>query len=92
MVCPVIFDFVFIVVSKREVLSRDATSVIEVLRSLVTSPATAKQNFERVDVAIEGYDDVPHELFDGLGIGAVAVATGLLSRKACTALRIEGNR
>ena len=31
-----IVGFVFIVVSKREVLSRDATSVIEVLRSLVT--------------------------------------------------------
>ena len=87
-----IVDFVFIVVSKREILSRDATSVIEVLRSLVTSPATAKQNFEHVDVEIEGYDDVPHELFDGLGIDAVAVITGLLSRKACTALRIEGNR
>jgi hypothetical protein len=57
-------DFVFVVVSREEVLALDTRSAMSVLRALITSPAKAKHWFERVDLSINGFNEVADELFE----------------------------
>lgn len=53
-----------IVVSKAEVDAMETASVMNVLRSLVSSPERAASLFEMVDIAFQGYDDTTQELFE----------------------------
>jgi len=57
-------DFVTIVASKSEVLSGDTQSVLGAFRALIATPATALKWRERVDFAIDGYNDTQWELFE----------------------------
>ena len=57
-------DILVVVISREEILARDASSAMAVLRELIVSPTKAKQFFERVDVAIDGYNEVAAELFE----------------------------
>lgn len=57
-------DFVTIVASKEEVLSGNTESVLAAFRSLISSPETALMWREKVDFAIDGYNDVQWELFE----------------------------
>lgn len=57
-------DFVNIIVSKDEVLSGNTSSVLNALRSLIASPEAAMRWREKVDFAIDGYNNVQHELFE----------------------------
>lgn len=57
-------DFAYIVASKQVVLAGDTTSVLDALRALLASPEVALQWRERVDFAIDGYNDVEWELFE----------------------------
>lgn len=53
-----------IVITRDEVNARDTSSVVSALRSLMQSPARARQFFEQVDIAFHGYDDITAELFE----------------------------
>jgi hypothetical protein len=55
-------------VSRRDVEAADTSSTLGVLRRLIESPATARQFFERVDIAFHGYDDASEELFEILEV------------------------
>ena len=57
-------DFTTIVASKAEILSGDTQGVIDALSALITSPDTALHWCERVDFAIDGYNDTRWELFE----------------------------
>jgi hypothetical protein len=57
-------DFVTIVASKAEVLSGDTQSVLGAFRALIATPATTLKWRERVDFAIDGYNDTQWELFE----------------------------
>jgi hypothetical protein len=57
-------DFLNVVVSRRDVEAADTSSTLGALRRLIESPATARQFFERVDIAFHGYDDASQELFE----------------------------
>jgi len=57
-------DFVTIIASKEEILTGDTSGVLIALRLLITSPETAIRWREKVDFAIDGYNDVQWELFE----------------------------
>src|SRR5690606_109528 len=57
-------DFVNIIVSKDEVLSGNTSGVLNALRSLIASPEAAMRWREKVDFAIEGYNNLQDELFE----------------------------
>lgn len=57
-------DFVTIVASKEEVLSGDTSGVLAALRALIVSPEVALYWKEKVDFAIDGYNDIQWELFE----------------------------
>lgn len=57
-------DFLYIVVSKQDILSGNAQSTIDVLKSLSRSPEDALKWRERVDIAFDGYNDTRWELFE----------------------------
>jgi len=57
-------DFLTIVASKAEVLAGDTKGVLSALRSLVVSQDAAVAWCERVDFAIDGYNDTRWELFE----------------------------
>jgi hypothetical protein len=57
-------DFLIITASKEEVLAGNTTSVLKALRPLISSPETALRWREKVDFAIDGYNDVQWELFE----------------------------
>jgi len=57
-------DFATIIASKEEVLTGDTESVLNALRSLIASPETALAWREKVDFAIDGYNDTRRELFE----------------------------
>lgn len=57
-------DFLHVVVSKQDVLSGDTRSTLDVLKSLIRSPAHARQWRERVDIMFDGYNETREELFE----------------------------
>jgi len=61
---PKSVDPLAVMVSRGEVESADIAPSLSVLRTLKGSPETAREFFERVDIAFHGYDDVTFELFE----------------------------
>lgn len=57
-------DFLYIVVSKQDILSSNTQSTIDALRSLTRSPEDALKWRERVDIVFDGYNDTEWELFE----------------------------
>jgi hypothetical protein len=57
-------DFVTIVVTRQEIQAGNKTNVLESLKTLISSPETARKWFERVDIAIDGYNETREELFE----------------------------
>lgn len=57
-------DFMTIIVSKEEILSGDTKGVLEALRALISTPESALQWKEKLDFAVDGYNDVQSELFE----------------------------
>ena len=57
-------DFVTIVVTRQEIQAGNKTNVLESLKTLISSPETARKWFERVDIAIDGYNQTREELFE----------------------------
>ncbi len=57
-------DFLYIVVSKEDVLSGNTKSTTQVLKSLTCSPENALKWRERVDIAFDGYNETQWELFE----------------------------
>lgn len=57
-------DFVTIVVTRQEIQAGNKTNVLESLKTLISSPETACKWFERVDIAIDGYNETREELFE----------------------------
>lgn len=53
-----------IVVSKDEVLSEDVEPALGTLKRLTESSEAARLYREKVDIAFQGYDDHPEELFE----------------------------
>ena len=61
-------DPLVVVVSRSEVEAADNLPSLSVLRRLTESPETAREFFERVDIAFHGYDHVPQELYEILEV------------------------
>lgn len=57
-----ISDPLIIVVSKNEIIRRDISPALNVLKSLLRSPEVTRFYRERVDIAFDGYNDDPREL------------------------------
>lgn len=57
-------DFLYIVVSKQDILLGNTQSTIDVLKSLTRSPEDALKWRERVDIMFDGYNDTQWELFE----------------------------
>jgi hypothetical protein len=57
-------DFITIVVTRQEIQAGNKANVLESLRTLISSPETARTWFERVDIAIDGYNQTREELFE----------------------------
>jgi hypothetical protein len=58
------FDFLFIVVSKDEVRTRNISNVLATLKRLLESPSVAQSFRERVDISFDGYNDDTRELYE----------------------------
>ena len=57
-------DFITIVVPRQEIQAGNKANVLESLKTLISSPETARKWFERVDIAIDGYNQTREELFE----------------------------
>lgn len=57
-------DFLYVVVSKDDVLSGNVQPTLEVLKSLTRSPENVLKWRERVDIAFDGYNETQWELFE----------------------------
>ena len=57
-------EFITIVVTRQEIQAGNKTNVLESLKTLISSPETARKWFERVDIAIDGYNETREELFE----------------------------
>jgi len=57
-------DFLNIVVSKDEVLRQDISVPLKILNQLIASPNTAIYFMERVDIALDGYNERRDELWE----------------------------
>jgi hypothetical protein len=57
-------DYVAIIVSRDEVNAQDTSSVMAVLKPLMSSPEAALKAFERFDISFHGYDDVQWEIYE----------------------------
>jgi hypothetical protein len=57
-------DPLVIVISRDEVEAGDTSPALGVLQQLRQSPESAKEFFERVDIAFHGYDHDSRELFE----------------------------
>jgi hypothetical protein len=57
-------DYVAIIVSRDEVNAQDTSSVMAVLKPLMSSPEAALNAFERFDISFHGYDDVNLEIYE----------------------------
>jgi hypothetical protein len=53
-----------LVISREEVSVGDTTRALMVLRSLLESPQRALSQFQQVDLAFHGYDDVAWEIYE----------------------------
>ena len=53
-----------IVISREEIQRADTSSVLEALRPLLKSPATARRYFEHIEIAFDGYNNNAEELFE----------------------------
>lgn len=56
------FDLLCIVVSRDEIMRQDTAPALSTLKKLLASPETARTYKERVDIAIDGYNDDTREL------------------------------
>jgi hypothetical protein len=61
---PKTFDPLVVLVSRAEVEAGDVSPAVGVLQQLTQSPETAREFFERVDIAFHGYDHDSRELFE----------------------------
>jgi hypothetical protein len=61
---PNTFDPLVVLVSRAEVEAGDVSPALSVLQRLTQSPETAREFFERVDIAFHGYDHDSRELFE----------------------------
>lgn len=57
-------DFLNIVITKDEVLKQDISTPMKILEQLIASPNTASYFMERVDIAIDGYNERRDELWE----------------------------
>jgi hypothetical protein len=57
-------DPLVIVITRQEVESLDITGPLNMLQPLLESPQTARNHFEKIDLAFHGYDDDSRELFE----------------------------
>jgi hypothetical protein len=57
-------DFVTVLASREEVLAGDTAGVLTALRALIASPEAALMWREKVDFAIDGYNERQEELFE----------------------------
>jgi hypothetical protein len=57
-------DFLYIVVDRQDVMAGNTRPTLDVLKSLIRSPAYARQWHERVDIAFDGYNETKEELFE----------------------------
>jgi len=64
LVLPNVIDPLVVVVSRAEVQAMETAPALAVLKRLTESPETAKAFVERVDIAFQGYDQTPQELFE----------------------------
>lgn len=58
------FEPLFIIVSRDEVISEDIEPALGTLKKLTESPEVAKAYKEKVDIAFHGYDHYHEELFE----------------------------
>lgn len=56
---PIVF-----VIEREDVEAGNTVTVEEFLTSLISSPAEARQHFQNIDLAFNGYDEDPRELFE----------------------------
>jgi hypothetical protein len=61
---PGLAEPVYLIVSRAQVETGDATQPLRWLHSLSSDPRTARAFMGRVSVIVEGYDDDPRELFE----------------------------
>lgn len=57
-------DFVTIVVAKQDVLATNTAPALEALRTLISSPEVARNWHEKIDFAVDGYNNTSAELFE----------------------------
>jgi hypothetical protein len=57
-------DFIFVVVSRKEVYVEGVDEVLGVLHYLATSPEALTTHRERVDIRFDGFNDDPRELWE----------------------------
>jgi len=57
-------DPIVIVIARDEVESQDISRALSMLKALLSTPETAKEHFEKIDIAFHGYDDDTRELFE----------------------------
>ncbi len=57
-------DFIFVVVSRKDVFSGDLGETLEVLRSLMTTSEALTTYRERVDIRFDGFNETRWELWE----------------------------
>lgn len=57
-------DPIVILIARKEVESQDISRILSMLKTLLSNPETAKEHFEKIDIAFHGYDDDTRELFE----------------------------
>ena len=57
-------DPIVIVIAREEVESQDISRALSMLKAPLSTPETAKEHFEKIDIAFHGYDDDTRELFE----------------------------
>lgn len=57
-------DYLNIVISRQEILSRDISIVMATLSQLLNNSKLALHFKERVDITFDGYNDIPDELWE----------------------------
>lgn len=61
---PKLIDPIVVGISRSEVEAGDISSAMNVLKTFIQSPDHARANFERIDIAFQGYDHDSRELFE----------------------------
>jgi hypothetical protein len=55
---------IVVVIAREEVESQDIRRPLSMLKVFLTSPETARNHFEKIDIVFHGYDDDTRELFE----------------------------